>query len=87
MLQVQDFFAPVPQALATRLQAAKCILTEDGQWVQPEEAMICPNADISTLLADHRLAGMPTLRYTHHGLTVGFRDAGTLDIPPLSEVL
>ena len=95
--QAEDFFAPLPQAITSRLRQAPCIATEDHDWVLPAEAVICTHASAAArhLLAHATSTGVAGAKYIHPDLTMLHNSSAlqsalglkTLDMDHLLQVL
>ena len=95
--QAEDFFAPLPQAITSRLRQAPCIATEDHDWVLPAEAVVCTHASVAArkLLAHATSSGVAGAKYVHPDLTVLHKSSAlqsalgirTLDVDHLLQVL
>lgn len=65
--EAQGFFAPCGPAISAALRGAKCVLTADGGYVQPTQAVLCARPAVRELVGERLLRDLG-LHYAHPAL-------------------
>jgi hypothetical protein len=70
---LQEFFASLPEEVASHLQTLPCIPTEAdgggvGPWVPPSKALVCSSPHIKELVSAEQLARLQGKFFVHPSL-------------------